>query len=269
MELIDIPVFLNNVPRTAPAPAIANSSAPALNSTSPSRMTVSLPIDPLKLQGMHGLPNIAVWVQDYRMLSTANLLLHDYLLEEVTLYDDVASIVHKDIAFSVKVRYHYEHLADVEKKKKYCDIVRLPATELAKRYQFRDQELIAKGGHEQVLLDLNHYTTRKKTFLRSIGNHKETFGCLVLLLYSNFCTLHKKMKKKNGISDIADIVTIVRLMKMSYVNAYPVKISENSQMIFRFYGTPFLLIISVRPRSSVDASPPQTVYLAWLNTHVA
>ncbi|KAI7864156.1 uncharacterized protein EV154DRAFT_488954 [Mucor mucedo] len=147
MELIDIPVFLNNVPRTAPAPAIANSSAPALNSTSPSRMTVSLrqrlsrfdKILQLSIRdsykecmGYQILPCGCKTTACYRRRTSFCM---------ITFWKRHCFFCCKKAICQKKVRYHYEHLADVEKKKKYCDIVRLPATELAKRYQFRDQEV--------------------------------------------------------------------------------------------------------------------------------
>ncbi|KAI7866385.1 uncharacterized protein EV154DRAFT_488557 [Mucor mucedo] len=103
MRLTDIPVFFIAAPITAPTPAIAVSSVTAANTI---------------IAELYGLRDITGWVCDYGTLLTANLILHGYLSEEVTLYDNVASVLHKTLLFLLqkafcedKVRHHDEHLA--------------------------------------------------------------------------------------------------------------------------------------------------------------
>ncbi|KAI7887848.1 uncharacterized protein EV154DRAFT_519633 [Mucor mucedo] len=65
------------------------------------------------------------WLFGFSLLSMENIALHDHLLEKVRLHDNYSAHLPEHTPFIVarkrfvkeKIRHHYEHLADNEKKK--------------------------------------------------------------------------------------------------------------------------------------------------------
>ncbi|KAI7890438.1 uncharacterized protein EV154DRAFT_482162 [Mucor mucedo] len=159
MRLTDIPAFFTATPKTAPTPAIAISSVPAFNNTIAGKATLSLQqrwaelelkssvdseIPPLIRDSykncmvyqilLDGCKTTVIYrTQTSFCMATFRRRSHCMIMLLLSCIKSLLFLLQKAICQN-KVRHHDEHLADEEKYKTYCDIVRLPAAVSANRH---------------------------------------------------------------------------------------------------------------------------------------
>ncbi|KAI7890435.1 uncharacterized protein EV154DRAFT_482158 [Mucor mucedo] len=244
MRLTDIPVFFIAAPKTGPTLAIAVSSVTPPNTTTAD--TAPLIGDRHKscmvyeiLQG-GCMTTVPYRRQTSFCMATLRRISHYMIMWLLSCIKTLLFLLQKAICYD-KVRHHDEHLADEEKYKTYCDIriilleceFRSPIGDLVLKIvvkkiytlpePIRPIYISVKYFHSGNTLGQNShlYSTRffkekKSKYIDKCGNsrvlfdlnHETTISCI-----STFVHYASKNEKK-VVSNIAVIVTIVRLLKM-------------------------------------------------------
>ncbi|KAI7890431.1 uncharacterized protein EV154DRAFT_482154 [Mucor mucedo] len=200
MRLTDIPAFFTATPKTSPTPAIAIFSVPVFNNTIASTATLSLQQRWAELELKSSVDfEISVGFNQYNYKT----MYRSQILQPLIRDSHENCIVYQILLGGL--RHHDEHLADEEKYKTYYDIPIGPIY-INLKY-FHSGSTLSQNSH---LYSTRFFKEKKSKY---INKRVRRFYASCSSSISTFVHYASKNEKK-VVSNIAVIVTIVRLLKM-------------------------------------------------------